>query len=154
MSAFIVDKSHINAMLQGSISVTSRHGGSLKWHNGELTHLNADKVGQMLLDENIESVQYRYPDGKLTELPGRTDCEYILPFQHHPMGKVPKPMELIKITRCYEYQACEHPGWEDSEAKSFCGALIEATIPTLPGYDEAPWAWEEELPATKPVRLV
>ena len=123
-----------------------------EWH--ELIHGNTDETGQMLLDENIKSVSYRYEDSPMTDLPGRMDGEYLLPFQFHPMGKVPKPIELIKITKCYKYQSCEHDEWEASEAKAFCDALIAHAIRDLPGYDEAPWEWEEVLPLNNVVRMV
>ena len=33
----------------------------------------------------------------------------------------------------------EHPGWERSQAKSFCDALQQRLITTLPGYTDGPW---------------
>jgi len=159
MSAFIVNKSHINAMLQGALaSARKRNNWRFGWYHNkerhELTLENASEVGQMLLDENIKSVSYRYGDSPLTDLPGRADGEYLLPFEFNLMGKTPKPIEILSITNCYSYQACEHDKWEQSEAKSFCDTLLAHTIRDLPGYDEAPWEWEEKLPATKVIRMV
>jgi len=157
MSAFIVDKSHINAMIQGAMSVSARYHSTHRWYYDgewrELTPENANQVGQMLLDENIKSVSTRYPDSPLTDLPGGADSEYIIPFEWHIMGRIPKPIELIKITNCYAYQTCEHDEWEGSGAKVFCDSLIDSTIGVLPGYDEAPWEWREELPQDKPLRV-
>ena len=131
MSAFIVNKAHINAMLQGAISV-AQYSPNFTWYVGndkrELTAFNTDEIGQMLSDENIKSVGYRYEDSELTNLPGRIDVEYLIPFQHHPMGKIPTAVELIKITHCYMYQSCEHEGWEGSNAKAFCKALIRKGV--------------------------
>lgn len=156
MSAFIVNKSHINAMLQGAISVT-QYAPNFTWYVGndkrELTAFNADEIGQMLLEENVKSVGYRYEDSELTNLPGRIDAEYLIPFQHHPMGKIPTPVELIKLTHCYIYQSGEHEDWEGGNAKAFCEALIANAINKLAGYDDAPWEWEEILPDAKPIRL-
>jgi hypothetical protein len=155
MSAFVVNKSHINAMLQGAFSV--RYQPFSWYHDGkhhQLTNDNADEIGQMLLDECIKSVSYRYADDKVTDLPGPTNGSYLVPFQHHPMGKIPTPVELIKITHCYMYQSCEHDEWKENSAKAFCDALISSATNKLPGYDAAPWEWEEELPETKPVRLI
>ena len=153
MSAYIVTKAHINAMLNTWIH--SRYGA--RWHhNGkwhELTTENANEVGQMLLDENIKSMLYRYEDSQVTDLPGRADAEYLIPFQHYWTHKTPTPLEAIKITHCYSYQACEHPSWGASEAKAYCDALEGAKISELPGYDDAPWDWTE--PATeKLIRIV
>lgn len=158
MSAFIVNKSHINAMLQGAFATAQQHNDRHRWHHDggwqELTLEAADAVGQMLLDENIKSVCSRYEDSPMTDLPGRMDCQYLLPFEFHPMSKVPKPIELIKITKCFEYQSCEHAEWKASEAKAFCDALIASAIHNLPGYDDAPWEWEEVLPSNKVTRIL
>jgi hypothetical protein len=48
--------------------------------------------------------------------------------------------ELLNAVHCYEYQACEHPGWETSEAHAFCKALERRLISKLPGYNDGPWA--------------
>ncbi len=155
MSAYVVEKSHINGMIKGGLSVSSNR---LTWfYNGEhkeLTYDNANQVGQLLMDECIKSVSSRYEDTPLTELPGRVDAEYLLPFEYYPLGKIPKPIELISITRCYEYQSCEHDEWETSEAKVICKALVHSAIGRLPGYDDAPWDWHEDIPQARPVRLV
>ncbi len=155
MSAFVVDKSHINAILKGAMSNAMKSSGNHYWFCGKERHdtENADRIGQMLLDENIRSVSYRYPDiSKLNDLPGRTDCEHLLPFQFNIMGRTPRPIELIKLVHCLDYQSCEHPEWRDSEAKAFCDSVIECAIYQLPGYEEAPWEWQGEFPATRPDR--
>lgn len=156
MSAFIVEKSHINAMVQAGLAAGRKYNSSLRWYyNGEwkeLDHETADEIGQMLLDENIKSVSHRYDDSPITDLPGRIDADYLLPFSHSPLSRVPTPVEALKITSCYEYQACEHSEWEASEAKAFCTALKENTIDMLSGYEEAPWEWREEL-QPKPQRI-
>lgn len=157
MSAFVVEKSHINAMIQAGLAAGRQYNSNLHWHHKgewkELTHNNADAIGQMLLDENIKGVSCRYSDSDITDLPGRNDADYLLPFSHSPLSKVPKPIEAIKITNCYSYQTCELDEWETSEARAFCKALVSETTSMLPGYEEAPWEWVEELPQTKPIRL-
>jgi len=142
MSAFVVSKEHINAMILAGLAV--RYIPLGWYHNGEhhqLTSHNADEIGQMLLDENVASVAYRYQDDSLSQLPGKTNAEWLLPFEWHPFAKKPTALEAIKLVNCYEYQACEHPEWEQSEAKAFCKALRDNLIPQLPGYDKAPWEW-------------
>lgn len=151
MSAFIVNKSHIDAMLRARLG---RAPNYLSWyHKGthhQLTIDNADQVGQMLLGECVRSVSYRYPNDPLTELPGRTDAEWIIPYTFYLMGRRPTPVQALKLISCYKYQSCEHPEWESSEAQAFCEALTATLIQNLPGYEEAPWEWEEERPATRP----
>jgi len=149
MSAFVVEKSHINAMLHSAFQAGLKYRGNFSWYfekeHKELTTDNADEIGQMLLDENIKSVGHRYEDSEITDLPGRADADYILPFVYKPFTRSPKPVEALKITGCYEYQSCEHPEWEASEAKAFCDALQHRLIDMLPGYEEAPWDWTDPL---------
>ena len=141
MSAYVVNKSHINALVLSGLGLVWYHEG--KRH--ELTLRSADRVGQMLLDECVKSVSYRYPDDEITELPGPTDAEWLVPFKFNPVVRRPTPVQALKLLDCYEYQSCEHPGWQTSEAKAFCDVLRRNLIHRLPGYDEAPWEWEDKL---------
>lgn len=146
MSAFVVNKSHINAMLLSALNL--KYGGrGLTWyHNGEhkeLNELNANQVGQMLLDECVKSVCSRYDDSEMTDLPGSINAEWLIPFEFHYVQRIPKPLEALSITGCYKYQSCEHPEWEASEAHTFCQSLISHKIGELPGYDDAPWEWDD-----------
>jgi len=143
MSAFIVDKAHINAIINGGLF--SRD--PLSWYHGEERHKleyeTADQVGQMLLDECINSVMCRYEDSEVTNLPGRADAEYLIPFKHK-LAYNPLPaVQLFKLIHCYEYQSCESNGWKTSEAHAFCRSLAGRLIRRLPGYDAAEWEWEK-----------
>jgi len=144
MSAFVVDKAHINAIILSGLAV---HYKPMKWYHAgqwhELNHDNASEVGQMLLDECIRSVGARYEDSDITDLPGRTDAEYIIPFVFKLAYNPPTPVEALKLISCLEYQSCETDDWEASEAYAFCQALRHNTIDRLPGYEEAPWEWLE-----------
>lgn len=69
MSAFVVDKAHIDAMIQAGIEFRL-YGSDLSWYHEdqrhELTLANADAVGAMLWGENARSVGYRYSyDGRV-----------------------------------------------------------------------------------------
>lgn len=148
MSAFVVEKAHISAMLRKGLQPRG-YTGPLTWRrNGNqqrLTRETANQVGQMLLDENVKSVSYRYPDDSVTDLPGRLNAEWLIPFKlNSPFFRTPTSMECLKLISCYEYQSCEHPDWKESEAYAFCQALRHRAIDSLPGYDEAPWEWTEK----------
>ena len=98
MSAFIVNKSHINAMIESGLSVRYR---PLYWyHDGQSYVLNddtANQVGQMLLDECVRSVCHRYQDSDMTNQPGPTNAEWLIPFEYHfTGGRRPKAIEAIK----------------------------------------------------------
>lgn len=152
MSAWVVDKAHINLMVNAGLSTVD----PLTWyHEGEhhkLEDSSIDEVGQMLLDECIKSVGYRYQDSEVTDLPGRVDASYVIPFKHKLAYDTP-PVVVFKQIHCYEYQSCEHPEWETSEAHAFCRALESRLIRRLPGYEAAPWGWEE-WPTENLVRLI
>jgi len=150
MSAFVLNKSHINAIIQAGLNVQHKpftwyhknETGELEHH--QLTSDNADQIGQMLLDECVHSVQYRYEDSdSIANLPGPSNAEWLIPFVWKPFVKTATPVETIKNIRCYEYQSCEHPEWEGSNAHDFCEALRHCVESQLPGYDEAPWEWDD-----------
>ena len=143
MSAFIVDTSHIDAMIRVALNVSQRefHFASVGPY-GVLTHETADDIGQMLMNENTASVNFRYSEDDLAE-----------PYTYAPFGKMPTAIEGVKLVQCYEYQSCEHADWETSKAKRFCEVLISYLISNLPGYDDAPWGWQETR-KTNVVRLI
>lgn len=137
MSAFLLSCRHLNAMLNGAVE----RDLPLHWrHEGKSKSVgnSQNELGQMLLDENIRSVQARYSRDYRSQLPGWRP-EHDEPFQWDCCGYNPSPLELLKLVLCYEYQTCEHSAWPDSEAKAFCTALLRVTISRLPGYDEARW---------------
>ena len=168
MSAFVVSKEHIDAML--SCRTHSTFG--ISWmHEGEYHRLEEgadtlDRVGRMLWAENVASVEHRYsppgreaiygegfesgPDfnlpGKYTveQIPGSEDTielpEWLTEYSYS-RTRLPSPVEGLSITACFEYQSCEHEGWESSEARAFCEALRSACIYALPGYADAAWEW-------------
>jgi hypothetical protein len=106
-----------------------------------LTTETADSVGAMLLRENHESVNFRYD-----EKPKITIGD---PYRFKQPMKAIEPVQVLKAIACYEYQSCEHPGWEVSEAKEFCEALRIHAINSLPGYDDAAWGIDDKQPEPK-----
>lgn len=141
MSAFLVSEDHIRYLIQAGLCMNTY--GNLRWFShgteseqprqlGELDDHNASEVGNMLWRENHASVSYRY------NAAGGACPVYV----HDKAGaKVFRidPVWVLKLIQCYEYQACEHPGWCDSAARAFCEALQTRAIHHLPGYDDAPW---------------
>ncbi len=152
MSSYIVDKAHINAMINSGLSNRDK----LSWSHGDerytLDYSNADDIGQILLEENIKAVQERYEDTAISDLPGRSDAEYLLPFQFKLMYGL-SPVQNLKLIDGYEYQACDDTDWEKSNAYAFCEALRRHLIRKLPGYEEAEWEWTK-WPAENLQRLV
>ncbi len=139
MSAFIVPKAHIDALVRSAVlpGPYGFHQGLFHYsHVGETHYASIhegepDRLGRMLLLENVRSVAYRYKEEM--ELPA---------YSYSTPTRTPSVVEGLKLIHCYEYQSCEHPDWPESEAYAFCEALTKALICALPGYEEAPWAWE------------
>lgn len=130
MSAFMVSKRHIDYLITAGLDFANGYG-PLRWgkdHRRELTRETASETGAILWAENRASVNYRYDENKAanpyeySRYPGRID-----------------PVQVLKAISCLEYQSCEHPEWEASEAKSFCEALRRRTIGFLPGFEDAAW---------------
>jgi len=160
VSAFIVDKAHIDALLTGGLFHSPAYPGDshmpvtwtvFEWRDVDakdsdwyrasrriLTRETADAVGRMLWWENFRSVGYRYPDGELPGPVGLT-ADDVESYTFRVLPGSPDAVVVLSAIACYEYQTCEHLGWERSEAKRFCDALRLYTIKRLPGYGEAPW---------------
>src|ERR1035437_1272028 len=155
MSAWIVSKAHIDALVNAAGSVDfQNHSSGMSWWNGDERHemtysdrVRASEVGMMLWATNLESINARYPDTIEDEsgCPGPNDFEgsvSVAEYRFTPTRDL-EPEVILKAISCYEYQSCEHEGWKTSEAKSFCEALEHKMIGRLPAYNLAPWGLEE-----------
>lgn len=161
MSAFIVAKTHIDALLSAGLYAPWSNYGPLRWfdteehdetcfevgeaippnswkwieqHRRELRASTAGQVGAMLWLENRRSVNHRYAEE-----------EWEAPYVFTHLRGTPDPVAVLKAIGGYEYQSCEHPGWLTSEARYFCDALRKLAIHNLPGYDESD-AWHIDDP--------
>lgn len=180
MSAYVVDQVHIdllvNAGLRGPSDRTVSPGNawrdlswydlpsadlrSLPWsethhHLRRLDFTTADAVGAMLWTENMASVAYRYNDAE--DMPGPIGLTAAdgLTYRWKDPGYRMTAVEALQALAGYEYQSCEHPGWETSQAHSYCEALRHSLINALPGIENAPWTWSaSNLAAAKAGRLV
>ena len=124
MSAWIVTKAHIDALMTAALDYGAINGYGT--HKSELDE--ADKIGAMLWRENHKSVNHRYNEN----IP--------VPEYHYQRRAVPlTPVEVVKAVHCLEYQSCEHKGWERSKARKFLQILTNAVLHKLPGYEAAPW---------------
>lgn len=131
MSAFMVGPTHIDALLTAGMHRAYTNYGPLGYvatepnysHNNgrvELTRETADRMGAMLLGENQRSVNHRYSEDEIEEV-----------YTFRRMEGYPHPLVILRAISCYEYQACEHPEWETSEAYRFCEALRYAALSIL-----------------------
>lgn len=147
MSAYVVDDEHIHTLIHAGLTIP--RGYTLSWVSNDeqlptpenglqnairgkrrvLDYQSADVVGQILLAENYRSVNYRYDEEEIDTL-----------YHYRKPRIVADPVQVLKAIRCLEYQSCEHPEWEQSEAWAFLQALQGFAINALPGYDDAKWS--------------
>lgn len=158
MSAFIVDKSHVDSLVDLALCGPRRPPGiawpRFYWQESdsqsgivttrELTPETCDSVGAMLTRVCIASVACHYPDLLWPELPGPVPNpdpdEYVFPLERAVDGLArPSAVEGLKALECYECQSSGHSGWHGSSAQHFCEVLRGRLIRSLPGYAEAPW---------------
>lgn len=151
MSAFIVSKNHILFLIAASLTRSINDYGCSWYHDNKRHTLEssdstrAAEVANMLWRENIKSVSHLYPGESSATLPGPvdksgftiTEADVELCFDRI------DPVQVIKSCDCYEYQTCEHDGWESSEACAFITALRRSACSSLPGYDAAEWGAPE-----------
>jgi hypothetical protein len=147
MSAFILGTDHIDYLVTAAIDLgTTNHGASsLYWrqHSGHgvgsyvrLDRHNADAFGALLIQENVASIRYLYPDWDDLPDPSAYTYRRFRPFDGHDTADI---AQVCKAVACYEYQTCEHPGWETSEAKRICEQITKGYLTRLPGYEDAQW---------------
>lgn len=127
MSAFICSDRHINAIVRFACKNNLRIT-----HGNPSTFLavpgNEQRVAEILLTENIRSVNYRY---------GLSDEDDVIVYD--PFAPDLRPIEVIKACDCLAYQSCEHPAWDESLACKLLHEIQRKAVQLLPGYDKAPW---------------
>ena len=175
MSAWIVFPDHISYLVAGALELAP--DGFLTFGDGKLlTPETMDATGQLLMDENVRSVGYRYDRDTFDELPGPVDKTGIRHYRHIALDLPFDPIVLLKQLDCFAYQSCECPDWEQTDAHAFCQVvrgLAEAMLPAdlqrleqsrwsssaqlfpayrnSDAYDAAPWGIEPEFRADRKV---
>lgn len=144
MSAFIVGRKHIEYLIESAESLARRQRSSFRWfHDGAWHTLGQDhdtpeRVGQCLWCTNVASVLYRYPEDTPATAPGPIGDTYYY-GRHVPKPIKFNPVQMLKACHCYDYQSCEHPEWESSEAYAIVRSIESSAMRALPGYDDAEW---------------
>jgi len=140
MSAYVVPKAHIATLafyaLGGSHRIGNRFGSMLELAN-------------KLAAENQASVNYRYNEAAPVDaFASENEVVKLARFD-----LLTKPVAILKAIQCLIYQSCEHPAWNESEAKLALAHMRSAAIGELPGYDDAEWSVDEK-PAPARVAVV
>jgi hypothetical protein len=135
MSAYIVTLEEIRFL------VSAAQLWDLYWyHDGKANRIHrvddgaAATAGQMLWDENIRSVDFRYREttDRTAYVYGRHNCAWGFRIAGPNLA-----IQVLRLLATYEYQACETDNWPDTEAHAFCRMLRGEAIRRLPGYESA-----------------
>lgn len=134
MSAFIVSDAHINYLLTFMNAANSSVYIGDRRYTCDRTD-NLDLIANKLRAANYASVNYRYNEQDQPEETG---------FAFHRCGRKADPLVVLKACACFDYQACEVPDYDKSEAAEIIGCIRKAAINRLPGYEDAKgWSIDE-----------
>lgn len=167
MSANMVDKAHVDALVatalhgpEGRESGPDNAWHTLRWYDvnprsvgwDQLESItrrvefdNVESLGDELIAANLDSIHYRYPDtiDDPEATPGPIERYWEQPYSFPVRTRRLSAVAALKALNSYEYQSCEHPGWDGSSAERFCDSFRRALIHHLPGYREATWEHDD-----------
>ena len=128
MSAFLCSPKHIAALATFA-------------ENNGLSPSRED-TAKILCQENIASIAYRYPDTAYNVTRHWLDLdmdEYV--WQAGAQCQLPSA-HVRALAESYQYQSCEHPGWESSGARELTDRIIAEAAATqkLCDVHTAPWS--------------
>ena len=134
MSAFIVSDTHINALVRYASrhNVRAFHGNPLAMFQ---VKDNEQAAAELLLAENVKSVNYRYRDNE------------VMSITYDRGAPILTAIQAIKAAQCLRYQSCECDDFEESIAFKLIEAIIADAIPRLDGYESAQWAISDKVTA-------
>nr|WP_296020867.1 hypothetical protein [uncultured Acidovorax sp.] len=141
MSAFVVSTAHIDAILT-FVYCTPRDGGVFLGQPGPGVEVieakstsGLTKLGGLLMNTNIESVNTRY---RLDDL--EPPYQFTLHKGFVLLSLPVAALRTIKLCHCLEYQSCELDEWHQLPAKAVIQQIVGRASRHLAGYDDAPWA--------------
>lgn len=168
MSAFVVDKKHIDLMVRAALNAhpagqpgvtrncswwrvnedgqyagwreLNRHAETMEGDDYK-QYFTPSELGQMLVNENVASVCGRYPDcdADTGDLPGPCDAYYMGPYVYTDPMRDLTPGQVFRAIDCLDYQSCEHDGWRTSEAFAFLTTLRKAYCDRIATLENAEW---------------
>jgi hypothetical protein len=104
-----------------------------------------DQTGQLLFDQNLRSIEVRYPDtvDKPENAPGPCDQSRIRRYAYrYPDALLElRPAWVIRVCECWRYQSCETDDHRDTAAWALVDAIREDAIRALvdTASPDAPW---------------
>jgi hypothetical protein len=120
MSAYIVDNNSINYLVN---YLEQEHDKYLAYFRyvDENIKTNQD-VGQIILDENVRSVNTRYNE--------ESKETFKYSFENYGFFD---PRQVISVCKCIEYQSCETSDWEQSKAYRLITRIKDYAIGEIEG---------------------
>jgi len=119
MSAWVVSKNHIN-----QIMAFAKNTNFAFHHNNQ----TPTEIGQILWDENLRSVNHRYP----------THQQKAQKFTFRSAASV-SVVQFLKHLDCLQYQSCETDNYHERPAYTLLERLRKHGISKIVGYDDAEW---------------
>lgn len=96
----------------------------------------ASVYADMLFNENVRSVQCRYPQDKRSDYP-----LHLFVNARDAAGRLAHvpAISILKMCDCLEYQSCETDDYEQTTAYRLLDNIRRHAIRSLPGYEAAPY---------------
>lgn len=159
MSAFMVDKVHIDALVTAGVAwgAPHIHDGPIRWTWPELSEEDehdAYERGEPWGPRAIELYRQRMHEltrdqagrvGAMLWAENRRSIDHRYneeeledPYEFTALPGHPDPVVVLAAIGCYEYQSCEHPDWHRSEAYAFIQSLRARAIRKVIG-DNPTW---------------
>ncbi|MBK9976224.1 MAG: hypothetical protein IPP14_15770 [Planctomycetes bacterium] len=140
MSAFMVEKHHIGYLVAAAFAPGFRAATYIKSMLGD-PEKPEHALANLLSLENARSITYRYPQDAMDDVMHTWERGEVESMCWAAMN----PAQVIQSVRCYQYQACEHPGWKDSKAKEITDNILMAAVRSLPAVEKADWGAPEPM---------
>lgn len=139
MSAFLVHTDTIDLI----VSAANRYGTTFYADRSDEHPLHGrscqNQIGQILLDQNLASVNYRYRE---TAVPVRYTWRPVS-LESVSLGDNPDLLVLAAI-RCLRYQSCETPNYDQSLPARLLDRIEADAIRYATEHVYAPWEWTRE----------
>lgn len=137
MSAFVLADVNFDYILS-NIFCGASETLHLRGSNFNLSsRADVQALGQILLNENIKSVNSRYNE---SQTPHFYKFDYSARYFNYKNCKV----QALSLLACYEYQASEHPGYSESDAAALVKMIRNRIIKQLPGYSDTEWCFSSK----------
>jgi hypothetical protein len=159
MSAYLCDDDHTYALadlIVADPAILNVRPHPIQWVIALALFKNdpvklADFVASELRDENNRSLAARYGDAPVELEPRTQGALDVAAFSRLPDAAA----RVVKAAQCFDYQSCEHQGWDSSRARAWLtalGAAWEQREYAVGDYARAEWGWSTDgvpyLPAT------